>query len=49
MNKPAGLHIIQPERCEIIEKKKQGFSFLAFSLDSLFLGSKIDTELDGLL
>jgi len=45
MKKPAGMHVIPPDITEIQEKRKQGFSFIAFSLDTLFLGKKIDDEL----
>ena len=45
LNKPAGIHVIPPEIKELVQRREQGFSFLAFSLDTLFLGKKIDDEL----
>lgn len=35
----AGLHVIKPDVKEFLEKKAQGYKFLAFSLDTLLLGS----------
>lgn len=35
---PAGFHVIPPEPEAIFEKIKEGYTFLAFSLDTLFLG-----------
>jgi 2-dehydro-3-deoxyglucarate aldolase len=43
--KPAGFHIIPPDGQEIKTKVKEGFKFLGFSLDTLFLGRKIKDEL----
>lgn len=37
--KPIGFHVIQPDHKLVIEKIKKGYTFLAFSLDSLFLGT----------
>jgi 2-dehydro-3-deoxyglucarate aldolase len=37
--KPIGFHIIQPDYNLVLEKVKRGYSFIAFSLDTLFLGS----------
>jgi len=45
LKKPAGFHVIPPSAKDLRKKMKQGFSFLAFSLDTLFLGEKIQTEL----
>lgn len=44
--KSLGYHVIQPNYSLIEEKKKQGYNFLAFSIDTLFLGSKIRDELN---
>jgi 2-dehydro-3-deoxyglucarate aldolase len=45
LKKPAGFHVIPPYSIEIKKKLKEGFSFLAFSLDTLFLGEKLKEEL----
>lgn len=45
MKKPAGLHVIPPDITEVQKRRSEGFSFVAFSLDTLFLGKKIDDEL----
>ncbi|MDO8282170.1 MAG: aldolase/citrate lyase family protein [Thermodesulfovibrionia bacterium] len=45
LKKPSGFHVIAPDAGLIKEKVKRGFTFLAFSLDTLFLGSKIKEEL----
>ncbi len=49
MKKPAGMHVIPPDIQEVKKQREKGFSFLAFSLDTLFLGKKIDDELGGLV
>jgi 2-dehydro-3-deoxyglucarate aldolase len=36
---PLGIHVIQPDYKQIIEKVARGYTFLAFSLDILFLGN----------
>jgi len=38
-NKPIGFHVIQPDFNLVIEKWNKGYSFLAFSLDTIFLGT----------
>jgi len=43
--KPAGMHVIQPEAALIKEKISEGFSFLAFSVDELYLGNKMREQL----
>lgn len=48
LKKPAGFHVIQPDADALKAKIKEGFSFLALSLDSLFLGTKIAEELRGI-
>ncbi|MDD5005721.1 MAG: aldolase/citrate lyase family protein [Candidatus Omnitrophica bacterium] len=45
LNKPAGFHVINPESEELKNKIKQGFSFLALSIDTILLGNKCRTEL----
>ena len=37
-NKLIGYHVIQPDYQLVIEKMKKGYNFIAFSLDTLFLG-----------
>ena len=38
-DKLIGYHVIQPDYKLVIEKIKQGYNFIAFSLDTLFLGT----------
>lgn len=38
MKKPIGFHVIQPDAGELNARIRQGCKFLAFSLDTLFLG-----------
>lgn len=40
-NIPAGFHVVPPEAKRIKEKIKEGFKFLGFSLDTLFLGTSV--------
>ena len=44
-NKPLGFHVIEPDINKLNEKIKTGYSFLAFSTDFLFLGTKIKDEM----
>lgn len=44
-NKPAGFHVIQPESKEVFKRIREGYRFIGFSLDTLFLGNKCETEL----
>jgi 2-dehydro-3-deoxyglucarate aldolase len=44
-NKPLGFHVIQPEKEKLIEKINAGYTFLAFSIDFLFLGNKARSEM----
>lgn len=37
-NKLMGFHVIQPDYKLVLEKVKKGYDFIAFSLDTLFLG-----------
>lgn len=48
LHKPAGLHVIPPMAENVKDKIKDGFKFIAFSLDTLFLGEKIRKELQNL-
>lgn len=45
LNKPAGFHVVPDQVDMLKEKMDQGFSFLGFSLDSIFLGSNARTKL----
>lgn len=45
LNKPAGFHVVSPDPELVREKKKEGFNFLAFGLDTLFLATKCRSEL----
>ena len=45
-NKLLGMHIIKPEFNELKKYSELGNNFLAFSLDSYFLGQKISEELE---
>jgi len=45
LQKPLGFHVIQPDYREIEKKIEDGFTFLAFSVDFLFLGDKARVEM----
>lgn len=45
LNKPAGFHVIPPDAEKIKDKIKEGFKFIGFSLDTLFLGLSIRSNL----
>ena len=45
MNKPLGFHVIQPDAVELKQRIDLGYTFLAFSLDFLFLGEKAREEM----
>ena len=38
-NKLIGIHVIQPDYQLVLDKIKKGYNFIAFSLDTLFMGS----------
>jgi len=40
LKKPMGYHVIQPDYKQVIEKINNGYSFIAFGVDILFLGTK---------
>lgn len=44
LNKTAGFHVISPDANEVNKKIKEGYRFISFSLDTLFLGSKCQEE-----
>lgn len=39
LNKPMGFHVIHPDHDLVMEKREKGYTFIAFSLDILFLGT----------
>ncbi len=41
LNKPAGFHVVNPDAAEVKKKIDEGFSFIGFSLDILFLGFSV--------
>ena len=45
LNKPAGFHVVAPDYERLKNKISEGFKFLAFGLDSLFLATKCKDEL----
>ncbi len=44
-DKLVGYHVIEPDIGLVNEKINQGYNFIAFSLDTLFLGQKARTEM----
>lgn len=46
LNRAMGFHVIQPEATELKKKLDQGYTFTAFSIDSLFLGRSARRELE---
>ncbi len=45
MKVPLGIHVIQPDYRLVLENVKKGYTFIAFSLDSLFLGTSCKEQL----
>ena len=45
---PFGFHVIEPNHEEVNNKIRNGYKFIGFSIDFLFLGRKIKKELDKL-
>ena len=45
-DKLIGTHVIEPDQTVLNKKIEEGYNFIAFSLDTLFLGSKVDEELN---
>ena len=41
-----GYHVIQPDYKLVINKIKSGYNFIAFSLDTLFLGTLVKTQMN---
>jgi len=48
-NLAAGFHIVPPDPKLVKQKIKQGFSFLAYSVDSILLGEAADNAMKGLV
>ena len=46
LNKPMGYHIIKPDHKLVLEKLNKGYSFIAFSLDTVFLGTICRKEMN---
>ena len=44
-DKPFGYHVINPDHLLVLDKIKSGYSFLAFSLDTLFFGTIVRQEM----
>jgi len=42
---PLGMHVIQPDHRQLLDRMHQGYTFLAFSLDILYLGNTCRQEL----
>jgi len=48
LNAVAGYHVVPPDVNQVLEKMKQGYLFLAFSIDFLFLGDSCRTGLQAI-
>ncbi len=48
MRKPAGFHVIMPSEKDLLEKVIEGYRFLGFSLDTIFLGHSCAQKLAGI-
>jgi len=46
MDVVSGFHVISPDSKEVIKKIKEGYKFIAFSLDILFLGKNCKEEIN---
>ena len=46
LDKPMGFHVIKPDYRLVLEKIDAGYSFIAFSWDTYFLGAKCRDELE---
>ena len=44
-NIPLGIHVINPDHDECVKRIKEGYTFIAFSLDFYFLGDKSRNEM----
>jgi len=48
LDKPMGFHVVNPDFEEAKKKINEGFNFIAFGLDTLFLAAKCKSELSNL-
>jgi len=48
LGKPMGFHVIKPDYNLVLEKIKAGYTFIAFSWDTYFLGAKCRNEMEQL-
>tara|TARA_B100001059_G_C17810889_1_gene572182 strand:- start:1320 stop:2075 length:756 start_codon:yes stop_codon:yes gene_type:complete len=44
-DKLIGYHVIEPDHTKVIDKINKGYNFIAFSLDTIFLGSAVRNEM----
>ncbi len=47
LKKPAGFHVIMPSEKDLLKKIKEGYKFLGFSLDTIYLGQSCIQKLSG--
>ncbi len=47
LKKPAGFHVIMPCEKDLLKKIKEGYKFLGFSLDTIYLGQSCIQKLSG--
>ncbi|MAU63829.1 MAG: 2,4-dihydroxyhept-2-ene-1,7-dioic acid aldolase [Flavobacteriaceae bacterium] len=47
-DKLIGYHVIEPDHTKVIDKINKGYNFIAFSLDTIFLGSAVRNEMKSL-
>ena len=47
-NKLIGFHVVSPDYKQVLEKRKKGYNFIAFSFDAFFLGNTIREKLQHL-
>ena len=47
-DKLIGYHVIEPDHTKVIDKINKGYNFIAFSLDTVFLGSAVRNEMKSL-
>lgn len=48
LDKPIGFHVVNPDFEEAKKKINEGFNFIAFGLDTLFLATKCKSELSNI-
>ena len=47
-DKKIGIHVINPDYNEVLMKKNEGYNFIAFSSDIIFLGDTINNNMSNL-